>query len=53
MALGVLAQSIGRQAATMSYNDSFIMILAIFALTTPAILVLRKAKPQAVAVDAH
>ena len=44
-----------RQSLVLSYNDSFLLILATFLITAPAILVLRRPKPREVAapVDAH
>jgi DHA2 family multidrug resistance protein len=55
VAVGVLNQTIMRQAATMSYNDAFLMILIVFCFTAPAILLLRKSQSSAPAgaVDAH
>ncbi len=54
MALSVISRTIGVQAATMSYNDSFILILIIFTVTAPAIFILKKPKAAAQApVDAH
>ena len=53
MALGAISQSFSLQAATMSYNDAFFLILIIFSLTAPAIFLLRKPKPTTVVVDAH
>ncbi|MDR3692317.1 MAG: DHA2 family efflux MFS transporter permease subunit [Fimbriimonas sp.] len=53
MAIGAISQGFSVQAMTESYNDAFFLILIIFFLTAPAILLLRKPKPIAVAIDAH
>ena len=47
--------TVTRQAQVLSYNDSFLMILATFLLVSPAILILRRPKAREVApqVDAH
>ena len=54
-AYGSLNQTIMRQAATMSYNDAFLMILIVFLCTSPAILLLRKSQGggAGAAADAH
>lgn len=54
-AYGVLDQIVMRQAYTQSYNDAFLMILLVFAVTTPAILLLPKPKIGAggAPADAH
>lgn len=53
-ALGQLNGVVTRQAATMSYNSAFLMILTTFFVTAPAIFLLRSPKAApAVAVDAH
>jgi len=52
-ALEAISQGFGVQASTMSYNDGFFLILIIFALTAPAIFLLRKPKSTVVPVDAH
>ncbi len=54
MALRVLSGNIHVQAATMSYNDSFLLILVIFVVTAPAIFILKKPKVAAAPpADAH
>ena len=55
VAYRVLNLTVNRQAATMSYNDAFLMILIVFCGTAPAILLLRKPKsgPPAGAAEAH
>lgn len=55
MAMKIIDLDVTRQAMVQSYNDSFMMILATFLFTAPAILILRRPKPRqiAVAVDAH
>ncbi|MBC8102134.1 MAG: DHA2 family efflux MFS transporter permease subunit [Cytophagales bacterium] len=54
LALGQLNATVTRQAATMSYNDAFLMILIAFLLTLPAVFLLRPPKPGAAAGgDAH
>ncbi|MEP6833533.1 MAG: DHA2 family efflux MFS transporter permease subunit [Gemmatimonas sp.] len=54
-ALQVLNGQIQRQAAMLGFNDSWILVLTVFALVSPAILLLRRAKPgtPAAAVEAH
>jgi len=42
-----------RQAWMLSYNDSWMLILLSFVCTAPAVLLLRKPRKTAVAVDAH
>jgi len=51
----VLDLIVTRQSLVLSYNDSFLLILATFLVTAPAILILRRPKPraEAAAVDAH
>lgn len=51
---GVLDLMVQRQAQTMSYNDGFLLILVAFAVTMPAIFLLKR--PEAAAAppaDAH
>jgi len=48
-----LDRTVTVQAQTSSFNDSFLMILVFFVFVSPAILLLKKAKAPAVAVDAH
>jgi len=53
-ALAMIDQMVMRQASMLSYNDSWILILIVFALVSPAILLLRKPKGGARgAADAH
>ena len=52
-AFASLEHTVTVQAQTSSFNDSFLMILGFFLLTSPAIFILRKSKSAAVAVDAH
>ncbi len=42
--LGVLNGTVSKQAATMSYNDGFLLILVVFLFTAPAIFLLRPNK---------
>jgi DHA2 family multidrug resistance protein len=51
-ALGELNGAVTRQAATMSYNNAFLLILLTFAVTAPAVFLLRTPK-KPVTVDAH
>ncbi len=54
VALGLMNQTVQRQAMTKAYDDAFLMILIVFVVTAPAILILRRPKPRAAAVvDAH
>ena len=52
-AYAVMNRTIDIQAQTSSYNDSFLMILLVFVCTVPAIFILKKPKPVAMAIDAH
>ncbi len=53
-ALNLIDLTVNRQAATMAYDDAFMLILVSFVVVAPAILVLRKPKPRAgAAIDAH
>ena len=52
-AVGQLDHSIMRQATMLAYNNSWMFILVAFACTAPAILLLRKPRGKAAAVDAH
>ena len=52
-AYAMIDRSLTVQAQTSSYNDSFLMILVFFFITSPAIFLLRKSKAAAVPVDAH
>jgi DHA2 family multidrug resistance protein len=54
MALAALDGSVMRQAAMLSYNACWMMILISFVITVPAIFLLRRPrKGPAAAVDAH
>lgn len=54
MAYAAVDGIITRQSYTMSYDDGFLLILLAFALTAPAVLMLRPSKGAAAApVDAH
>jgi DHA2 family multidrug resistance protein len=46
-------QALTGQALMLSYNDTWMLILKSFAITTPAILVIRRPKGSAAPVDAH
>jgi MFS transporter, DHA2 family, multidrug resistance protein len=52
-ALAALNQMVMRQAAMLAYNDSWMLILTAFALTSPAILLLRKPRGAARPTEAH
>lgn len=52
-ALATIDHLLMRQASMLAYNDSWMLILIAFACTAPAILLLRKPRRGAVAVDAH
>jgi hypothetical protein len=43
---------VNMQAMTMSYNDSFLLILVIFVAVTPAILLLRRPRKVVATVAA-
>ena len=51
-ALGLLQQGLMRQAMTMSYNDTFLLMLIVNMITLPAVLLLRKPKAAAVHAEA-
>ena len=52
--LGLLNQQVGREAATMSFNDAFLLILIAFLCAVPFVFLLGKRKQAAgPAVDAH
>ena len=52
--LGVINGVVQKQAAMLSYNDSWMLILGAFVVAIPAIFLLRRPKPAAAApVDAH
>jgi DHA2 family multidrug resistance protein len=53
-ALGLIDQRVQLQAAAMSYNDGFLLILLVFAGCAPAILIFRRPKASAAPPpDAH
>jgi DHA2 family multidrug resistance protein len=52
-ALAQINQMLMRQATMLSYNDSWMLILISFVCTSPAILLLRKPRAAAPAVEGH
>jgi DHA2 family multidrug resistance protein len=52
-ALAILDQQVTRQSAILSYNDAWILLLLTFLIVSPAILLLRRPRGRAAAVDAH
>lgn len=52
-ALATIDHVLMRQAQMLAYNDAWMLILIVFTCTSPAILLLRKPKGAAKAVDAH
>jgi MFS transporter, DHA2 family, multidrug resistance protein len=52
-ALALLDQQTMRQASMLSYNDAWMLLLLTFICVSPAIILLRKPRGRAVAVDAH
>jgi DHA2 family multidrug resistance protein len=52
-ALELLNQQVTQQASMLSYNDAWILLLITFVVVSPTILLLRKPKGKAVAIDAH
>ncbi len=52
-ALALLDQQTMRQASMLSYNDAWMLLLLTFVAVSPAIILLRKPRGRAVAVDAH
>jgi DHA2 family multidrug resistance protein len=52
-ALALLDQQVVRQAAMLSYNDAWMLLLLTFVAVAPAILLLRRHEGAAAAVDAH
>jgi DHA2 family multidrug resistance protein len=52
-ALGLLDGVLQRQALAMSYNDTFLFLLAINLVSAPSLLLLRRPKPGAAAVAMH
>lgn len=53
LSFGVLDQILSRQAAMLSYNDAWILILLSFVVVSPAIIFLRKPKSAAGSIDMH
>jgi hypothetical protein len=51
--LGVLNQQVYRQAATMAYNDGFLLILILFLLATPFVFLLRRPSGPPGGGDTH
>jgi MFS transporter, DHA2 family, multidrug resistance protein len=49
----LLDQQTMRQASMLSYNDAWMLLLITFIAVSPAIVLLRKPRGRAVAVDAH
>jgi len=51
----IIDLTVTQQAQVLSYNDSFLMILATFLLVSPAILILRRPKARQIpgGIDAH
>src|SRR3954471_3332474 len=52
-AFAILEQQTMGQAAMLSYNDAWMLLLFTFVAVSPAIILLRKPRGRAVAVDAH
>src|SRR3954468_14131706 len=52
-ALALLEQQTMGQAAMLSYNDAWMLLLLTFICVSPAIILLRRPKGRAAAVDAH
>lgn len=52
-ALATVEHTLMRQASMLAYNDSWLLILLVFVVTSPAVLLLRKPKAGAVVADAH
>lgn len=52
VAFAQLNGTVTRQAATMSYNDAFLLILVVFVTTSPAVFLLRPPKGNAAAAAA-
>lgn len=52
-ALKVLDGQVQAQASILSFNDAWLLLLVTFLIVAPAILLLRRPKGPAVAVDAH
>jgi DHA2 family multidrug resistance protein len=52
-ALALLDQETMRQAAMLSYNDAWMLLLLTFVVVSPAVFLLRKPRGGGPAVDAH
>lgn len=52
-ALAILDQQVTRQAAMLSYNDAWLLLLLTFLIVSPAILLLRRPRGRGAPVDAH
>ncbi|HEX4684501.1 MAG TPA: DHA2 family efflux MFS transporter permease subunit, partial [Gemmatimonadaceae bacterium] len=52
-AMKAMEGTLMRQASMLAYNDAWMLILISFLFVMPAVLLLRKPKGSAVAVDAH
>ena len=52
-ALGIMDQILTQQVAAMSYNDTFLLLMAISVAMVPTLLLLRKPKPGAAPVAMH
>lgn len=52
-ALAVLDQQVGQQAAMLSYNDAWMLLLETFLVVSPAILLLKRPRGGGPAADAH
>ena len=52
-AMELIDQTVMAQAQTQSYNDSFLMILLVFAIVVPAIFFLKKPSGRPVPADTH
>jgi DHA2 family multidrug resistance protein len=52
-ALAILDQQVTRQAAMLSYNDAWMLLLLTFLIVSPAILLLRRPRGRGAPVDAH
>ncbi|BDI29209.1 multidrug resistance protein [Capsulimonas corticalis] len=48
-ALGIIENTVQRQASTMAYDDAFLLLAAAFAFALPALLLFRQAKAQGAA----
>jgi hypothetical protein len=52
-AVASIDHALSAQAATMSYNDAFLLIGVLFVLASPAVLLLKRRIPGAAAGRAH